>query len=123
VSWSQISDLSYHDELDSGVSAGHFRLAKGRPDFGEVISCVRSQLMAAITLRIYRPDQVEVLVQDQKAALRRLGCLGRRVGWLQRMRPARPPEDVLVRFTDSASPPVTEPSGVDNWFRYERTGA
>ncbi len=118
VTWAQVAGLAHtHDALDLGVSVARFSLDPARPVFGPLLECIRDQLEAPLTMRLYGPDHATVLVRDGTGVLRKVGQLGPRFGRLRRFRSRQASRDVIVRLIDQASPPLTEPSGVDGWFR------
>jgi hypothetical protein len=117
VTWAQVAGLDCcHDALDLGISVGQFRLDPARPDFGPVLECVRQQINEPLTLRCFGSDRATVLVRDYAGKLCKVGEVGSRVGWSVMLRRARPTHETVIRLADPEPPPVTAPSGVDEWF-------
>lgn len=123
VTWAQVAGLGCcHDALDLGIGVKRFPLTPEHPDFGPLVAGIREQLMAPLTLRLYKSQVATVLVRDQKGYLRRVGRLGTPLNILERIW-GPPAQETMVRMVDEASPPITEPSHVDEWFAAGRTGA
>jgi hypothetical protein len=124
VTWAQVAGLGCcHDSLDLGVPVASFGLSPERPDFGPVIDSIREQCNAPLTVKVYTPNRATVSVCDRKGVLCKVGELGPPLGWLERIRPGSPARESVIRLADSAPPPVSEPSRVDEWFTIDHSGA
>ena len=127
VTWAQVGGLGCcHDALDAGVSVAHFRLDPVRPDFRPVLNSIREQFTIPIVLKVYGTARATVHVRDDKGILRTIGEIGEsetRLGWFRRRRRREPTHETEVRLADPTLPPLTEPSGVDDWFKTTRHGA
>jgi hypothetical protein len=121
VALAQVGGLGMtHDSLDLGVWVSRTELDASRPNFAPLLERVREQLFASLTLRMYGSNRATVWVRDTRDVLRRVGILGTPLGWLDRLVRRAPTSEAQIRFVDSASSPVTEPSGVDEWFATSR---
>jgi hypothetical protein len=117
VTWAQVGGLDCcHDALDLGISVARFRLDRANPDFGPVLECIQTQVNAPLTLRCFGTDRATVLVRDHADKLQKVGDVGNRARWSDLLRRAAPTHEVVIRLTDQEPPPVTSPSGVDEWF-------
>jgi len=105
-----------HDSLDLGVGVARTDLDPSRPDFVMLLARIREQLFTPITVRLYGSNQATVWVRDKRDVLRQVGGLGTPLGWLDRIVRRAPTSEVQIRFVDSEPPPLTEPSGVNEWF-------
>jgi hypothetical protein len=105
-----------HDSLDLGISVAKFQLDPANPDFGPVLECIRKQINEPLILRCFGSDRATVHVRDHTDKLRKVGDVGRGVGWSDVLRRAVPTHEIVIRLNDRDSPPVTSPSGVDKWF-------
>ena len=118
VTLAQVGGLGInHDSLDLGVWVARVELDPSRPDFTELLRRIREQLLAPLTVRLYGSDQATVWAHNNMNVLRRVGNLGRRVGWFERRFRGAPTSEIQIRFVDSESPPISEPSDVNKWFR------
>lgn len=119
VTWAQVAGLvCCHDSLDLGIGVGRFRFKSIRSrvlDFSRVLECIRLQITGPVTMRCFGNEGASILVHDEKWNLCEVGRIGpgaeRDV-----VAPGAPLREVIVRLTDSESPPVAAPSGVDAWF-------
>jgi hypothetical protein len=117
VTWAQVAGLDCcHDSLDLGIGVAEFGLDRRRPDFAPLLDSIREQLNAPLTLRCYGDDRATVLTRDHRNKPREVGSVGRNRNWPDLLAGFSPTREVVVRFTDTAPPPVTSPSGVDEWF-------
>ena len=117
VTWAQVAGLDYcHCALDLGISVAQFRLNPANPDFGPVLDCIRKQINEPLTLRCFGSYLATILVRDYAGTLREVGEVVNRVGWSEVMRRSQPTHETVIRLTDPEPPPVTSPSGVDQWF-------
>jgi len=105
-----------HDSLDLGVGVAVMELDRSRPNFAPLLARVRQQLFNPLTVRLYGENQATVWVRDGRDVLRRVGAIGEPPGWFERTFRRPPPDEVEIRFVDSELPPVTEASGVNEWF-------
>lgn len=125
VTWAQVAGLDCcHDSLDLGILVGRFRFKSFRSrslDFSRVLDCIRSQITGPVTLRCFGNERAIILVKDEKGKLCEVGQIASArqadVG-----RPNVPVREAMIHMTDSAPPPVTAPSGVDDWFGPHRPG-
>jgi hypothetical protein len=67
-------------------------------------------------LRSYGDRRAEVFVHDHRGKLRRIGQMGRPIGWSEVFRGARPTHETVIRLSDREPPPMSSPSGVERWF-------
>jgi hypothetical protein len=109
-----------HDSIDLGVGVARTDLDPSRPDFAVLLARIREQLFTPMTVRLYGPNQATVWVRDKRDVLRKVGALGTPLGWLDRIVRRAPASEVQIRFVDSEPPPLTEPSGVNEWFATRR---
>ena len=124
VTWAQVADLDRtHDSLDLGVCVGQFRFDPDTPDFGPALDCIRRQFAAPLTMQVFDGARAVVSVRDNRGVLRRVGQIGARLGWADLFRRGRLTQETTIRLVDSVAPPVTEPSGVHEWFGRSSRGA
>jgi hypothetical protein len=117
VFFAQVGGLGVnHDSLDLGPSVDGVQLDAAKPDFAPALECVRRQLLAPLTIKLYGPDQATVYVRDRRGRLRYIGDLGAPLGWFERRFRRKPTSEAQIRFVDDTPPPITEPSGADEWF-------
>lgn len=117
VTWAQVGRLgSTHDDLDLGVWIARFVVNPASPNFEPIVECAREQLARPIVLKVYG-SSAKLLVRDSQDRLRRVGTIGPRFLGLRRLLHRVPDQEAEVRFVDSSPPPITAPSGVDEWFR------
>lgn len=121
VSLAQVGGLdTTHDDLDLGIWVARVKLDPSRPNFAPLLERIREQLFAPLTVRLYGPNQATVWVGDSRNVLRHVGNLGTPAGWFRRSMRGAPTSEVQIRFVDSEPPPITEPSGVNEWFTTRR---
>ncbi len=127
VTWAQVGGLGCcHDALDAGVRVARFRLDPGRPDFEPVLQSIRKQFTVPIILKLYGTTRATVHVRDDKDVVRTIGEIGERThefGWFRQWGRRDRAQEIAVRLVDAVLPPLTEPSGVDDWFKRTRHGA
>ena len=116
MTWAQVAGLDCcHDSLDLGISVAHFDLSAERLDFEPLLACIRGHVNEPLTIRCFGVDQATILVRDDRGKLRKVGWIGRRAAWRVWQR-RLPTQEAVIRFSDTDPPPVTAPSGVDDWF-------
>jgi hypothetical protein len=116
VTWAQVAGLGCcHDSLDLGISVAHFRLDSARPEFGPLLDCIRQQINEPLLIRCFGHERATVFVRDSGGTLREVGELGNRA-WSDLLTRSLPTHETLIRLSDPGPPPVTSPSGVDQWF-------
>jgi len=121
VIWAQVGGLEYHDDLDLGILVGSFRFKSFRSqllDFSPALDCIRSQITGPVTLRCFGNERASILIRDDKGKLREVGEISKR-GQRDAIGPAAPVREAIIHLTDSEAPPVTAPSGVDEWFNWD----
>jgi hypothetical protein len=134
VTWAQVGGLDCcHDSLDLGISVAGFRLDPKKPDFAPVLQSIREQFDQPLTLRCFGSEHATVLVRDHRGKLQKVGEIGRgevgrgevgqQAGWFGLSRRVPPTQETTIRLSDSQPPPVTSPSGVDEWFGSGGDGA
>ncbi len=118
VSWADVFNLSYHDDLDMGhVIDSHEIGDLSAPDFGPAVQCVREQLTRPLTMRTWRGrDDSHVYAECFLSSGPRIAQIGKRP-W----RAIELKEGVVFRFVDTAPPPFTYPSYAPVWFESEST--
>jgi len=123
VTWAQVAALDCcHDSLDLGTSVAQVRLKRADPDFSPVLECIRKQIDAPLILKRFGSDRATVLVRDHANKPREVGDIGPSVDSSELWRRSIPSQEVVIRLTDPDPPPVTSPSGVDEWFDSGRRG-
>ena len=121
VTVAQVGGLDItHDSLDLGVWVSTTELDPSRPNFAPLLERVQEQLFAPLTVRLYASNQATVSVRDSRGILRRVGRLGRPHRWFDRLVRHDATSEAQIRFVDPSPPPITEPSGVDEWFGTSR---
>jgi hypothetical protein len=124
VTWAQVAGLDCcHDSLDLGISVAHFRLNSKKPDFEPILASIRGQITEPLTLRRFGDERTTVLVRDGSGKLREVGALGQRAGWREVWQRAVPTQETVIRLSDANPPPVSAPSGVEEWFGADGHGA
>jgi hypothetical protein len=121
VTWAQVSCLETHDSLDLGILVGRFRFRSFRSkvvDFSPALDCIRSQITGPVTLRCFGDERASILIRDDKGKLREVGEISKRVQ-PDVIGPVAPVREAIIYLTDSEPPPVTAPSGVDEWFNWD----
>ena len=122
VTWAQVASLDCtHDSLDLGIWVGRFRFRSFRSqvlDFSPALDCIRSQITGPVTLRCFGDERASILIRDDKGKLREVGEISKRVP-PDVIGPVAPVREAIIYLTDSEPPPVTAPSGVDEWFNWD----
>ena len=119
VTWAQVAGLGCtHDSLDLGTWVGRFRFRSFRSqvlDFSSVLDCIRSQITGPVTLRCFGNERASILIRDDRRKLCEVGEVSNR-GQSDEIGPGTSVRETMIHLTDSEPPPVTAPSGVDEWF-------
>jgi hypothetical protein len=120
VTWADVEGLDRsHDSIDLGIRVGLFKLDRTQPNFDPILECIRKQIDEPLTLRSYGDARAEVFVHDHRGKLRRIGQMGRPIRWSKLFRDARPTHETVIRLSDREPPPMSSPSGVEQWFSTE----
>lgn len=121
VSWAQIGDLTYHDDLDLAVGTTVVALAEPlESSLEEALAAVREELGRPVVVRVWGgAGECFLRLDGRLQRVASLGsCVQRALGRL-RGRPA----DFEIRFTDAVAPPITQPSNALAWFPYAASNA
>ena len=126
VSWAQVTDLSYHDELDMAFCVATLVTASpGKLLAQRAADSVVEQLQRPILLRAHfaGDDQlrrVECLLRAGEEPLHRVAKFGRASSWVRRLWRSDAIREVEVSFTNPSPPPWSEACDPSKWFaRYE----
>jgi hypothetical protein len=128
VSWAQIGDLSWHDDLDLGHWVERFRKRDSVETWHrEAVRCVEEQLHRPIDLEVSRSagtaePYAEFFLSAKEKRIR-IGAAGRRMLLPYRiLAPDSHSERHAVRFTDGDSPPIAHPVDIASWYAYQTKG-
>jgi hypothetical protein len=125
VSWTSISDLEVHDDLDLTREVYLYT----RDDEGSdgamrraAVRAVREQLGRPILLRLRStrrgvPLSASCWLRNADGELRRIARLPPRASLLDRLRRIGVRSEIEIRFTDRQPPPYAVPSFAGAWFR------
>ena len=121
VSWAQIGDLKYHDDLDLGFWVGRFARAAPEP-ISQAVQCVEQQLTRPIqVVATYgrdatRPIKVDFRLCDDSGVIKRIG--GTRSGsfWSRILTRTQRAKECVVRFIDAETPPLLNRVNVHQWM-------
>jgi hypothetical protein len=123
LSWTALSDLARHDDLDLSREV-YLYTGDGTEESvrHEAVLGLRDQLRRPIVLRVRTssrqvPLSAACYLRGPDGRLRRLARLPPRVPWPQRLLRRRRTSEHEIHFTDRQPPPYTVPSRAGAWFR------
>jgi hypothetical protein len=125
VSWTSISDLDVHDDLDLTREVYLYTRDEEGSDGAmrrAAVRAVREQLARPIVLRLRstrrgQPLSASCWLRNADGELRRIARLPPRASLFDRLRQRGVRPEIEIRFTDRQPPPYAVPSFAGAWFR------
>ena len=120
VSWAQIGDLKYHDDLDLGFWVGRFARAAPEP-ISQAVQCVEQQLTRPIhVVATYgrdatTPIKVDFRLSDKSGVIKRIGGTRSASFWSTILTRTQRAKEYVVRFTDPETPQLLHRVNVHQW--------